>query len=222
MVIAPVLTGRDWTASWETKLMKVLNSDEQTPKCKLTIWATPQKGRFLWAWEILPYGSLAANLRLCLRLALPALYFPSSWSTFLAFFSSWNRHHNFGCWFPVPLSGPVCKGSFFSPSATPTSHLPWQPKLSLEISIEGFLNTVSLKLCVTTSNIFLCLLKPWLQLHPQCASGLVIWQFCYAQSVSTPKDHQGDQLTEVQKQGLLCHNTGREGTQYLTLLEGII
>lgn len=50
MVMAPVLTGRDWTASWEIKLMKVLNSDEQTPNCKLTIWATPQKGGFLWAW----------------------------------------------------------------------------------------------------------------------------------------------------------------------------
>ena len=27
---------------------------------------------------------------------------------------------------------------------------------------------------------------------------------CYAQSIGTPKDHQGEQLTEMQKQGLLC------------------
>ena len=36
--------------------------------------------------------------------------------------------------------------------------------------------------------------------------------FCCAQSVGTPKDHQGDQLTKMQKQGLLCAQYKLAGT----------
>ena len=53
--------------------------------------------------------------------------------------------------------------------------------------------------------------------------------YCYARSLETPKDQQGDWLTKMQKQGLLRRHYKPAGTlqlsnerSYLAFLEGII